>query len=899
MASSLYTTTTTTTTTTISLFLLYSALLPYPTLSGRVFNHSITPNFTASFLQFVDHSGAFLASKSGSFQARITNSKQESQSYYLVIIHVLSNTIVWSANRNTPISESSELRFSPDGLTLYNETGHSIWSTPSKKRPSSVSSLQLLESGNLIMVDGMNKTVWESFDSPTDVIVMGQELLVGKSLVSSVNEEDLSEGSYRFVIGENDAILQWNRMTYYKLSMDTKAFRDTSLAVEYMVMNFTGMYLMGSNGTVVVIRVILHNSNAVTDDSSTFRILKLDPNGVFSIVKIDATDRSQTPEFMGPADICRVPSICRRLNVCTNGGICQCAPGFHSDPIMKNGDCVPADNSLDLPDSCDGSLSSNGTAVKYMSMRDNLDYFSNDFMDPILRNVTVSVCQDLCSRNCSCLGIFHSQDSGSCYAIQNYLGSLMMKSNPARDKDRLGYIKAIVVGNPNGNSEDKKSNFPVLAMVLLPSLGVLLIAMVPTIIWLRRRRRRRKWARNVNKKTGRANSSSSAEGEFEFSAIPGLPVRFNYDELVVATEDFKTRIGSGGFGTVYKGTLQDGADVAVKKITCLGAQGKREFLSEIGIIGKIHHVNLVRLKGFCTHGGQKFLVFEYMNRGSLDRSLFGNDGPALEWQERYEIALGTARGLAYLHTGCEHKILHCDVKPENILLHDKLQVKISDFGLSKLLSPEESGLFTTLRGTRGYLAPEWLTSSAISDRTDVYSYGMVLLEILRGKKNSSAQTRSNNISGNNINTGDNRSSSSSGESGHRLIYFPLYALEMHEEGRYSELVDPRLGGKVRMEEVEKLVRVALCCVQEEPSLRPSMSNVVGMLEGILPLGEPRIESLNFLRFYGRRFTEASRLEENNEQNEVILYRQPLGNSSTTGSYNSFSYMSSHQLSGPR
>lgn len=748
------------------------------------------------------------------------------------------------------------------------------------------------------MVDAMNKTVWESFDSPTDVIVMGQELRVGKSLVSSVNEEDLSEGSYRFVIGENDAMLQWNGMTYYKLSMDTKAFRDTIFAVEYMVMNFTAMYLMGSNGTAVVIRVVLHNSNAAVDDSSTFRILKLDPNGVFSIVKIDARDRSQIIEFTGPTDKCRVPSICRRLNVCTNGGMCQCAQGFHTDPMKKNGDCIPADNSLDLPDSCDGSSSSNGTSLKYMSLRDNLDYFSNDFMDPMLRYVNLSVCQDLCSRNCSCLGIFHSQDSGSCYAIDNYLGSIMIKSNPARDEDRLGYVKVMVVENPNGDLEEKKSDFPVLAIVLLPSLGVLLVAMVlvPTIIWLRRRR---KWARNVNKKSGRANSSSSAEGEFEFSGILGLPVRFNYDELVAATEDFKTRIGSGGFGTVYKGTLRDGVDIAVKKITCLGAQGKREFLTEIGIIGKIHHVNLVRLKGFCTHGGQKFLVFEYMNRGSLDRTLFGNDGPALEWQERYEIALGTARGLAYLHTGCEHKILHCDVKPENILLHNKLQVKISDFGLSKLLSPEESGFFTTLRGTRGYLAPEWLTSSAISDRTDVYSYGMVLLEILRGKKNSSAQTPSNNNAGNNINTGNNQHSSSSGECGHRLIYFPLYALEMHEEGRYSELVDPRLGGRVRMEEVEKLVRVALCCVHEEPSLRPSMSNVVGMLEGVLPLGEPRMESLNFLRFYGRRFTEASRLEENNEQNEFILNRQPLGNSSTTGSYNSFSYTSSHQLSGPR
>ncbi|KAL2532852.1 G-type lectin S-receptor-like serine/threonine-protein kinase [Abeliophyllum distichum] len=331
MASSLYITTTTT----ISLFLLYCALLPFPTLSGPVFISSITPNFTASFLQFVDNSGAFLASKNGSFQARITNSRPESQSYYFVIIHVPSNTIVWSANRNTPISQSSQLRFTPDGLTLYNDTGHPIWSTPPKIRPSSVSSLQLLESGNLIMVDGMKSTVWESFDFPTDVIVTGQELRVGKSLVSSVSEEDFSEGNYRFVIGDSDAILQWNGMTYWKLSMDTKAVRDTNFPVDYMVMNFTAMYLMGSmgsNGTAVVIRVVLPDSNAVLEDSSTFRILKLETNGVFSIVKINARDRSQIQEYTGPADRCRVPFVCRKLSVCTNGGMCQCAPGFHTDP---------------------------------------------------------------------------------------------------------------------------------------------------------------------------------------------------------------------------------------------------------------------------------------------------------------------------------------------------------------------------------------------------------------------------------------------------------------------------------------------------------------------------------------------------------------------------------------
>ncbi|GFP90617.1 g-type lectin s-receptor-like serine/threonine-protein kinase at5g35370 [Phtheirospermum japonicum] len=631
-------------------------------------------------------------------------------------------------------------------------------------------------------------------------------------------------------------------------------------------MNLTGVYLIGDSGDVVVIKVIL---NEALNDSSSFYIAKLDSKGVFSVVRIDNTDEPNTQDFRWPADNCRIPSVCGKCGVCSNGGSCQCAPGFHPDPRRTNGDCVPTDRDLAMPGPCNAS-SSNYTTIKYLNMREDLDYFSNDFIDPVMNNVNLSACEGLCSRNCSCLGIFYSRNSSSCYVIRDYLGSFRIKSTSTRDSNRSGFIKTIVAGNSSGQSPDKKSDFPIVAVVLLPSSGVILIAVVGTLIWLRRRRRRR-----------------SGEGDIGFVSIPGLPVRFDYKELAVATEGFKTQIGSGGFGTVYKGTLHDGTDVAVKKITCMGSRGNREFLTEIAVIGKIHHVNLVRLKGFCAHRGQRFLVYEFMSRGSLDRTLFNNE-PVLGWRERYEIALGTARGLSYLHTGCEHKIVHCDVKPENILLHDNSQVKISDFGLSKLLSPEQSGLFTTMRGTRGYLAPEWLTSSAISDKTDVYSYGMVLLEIVRGKKNSSAQQMPSN-------NNNNKSASA-----HQLVYFPLLALEMHEAGRYLELVDPRLAGRVRSEEVERLVRVALCCVQEEPNLRPSMSNVVGMLEGGMPVGEPRMESLNFLRFYGRRFTETSRGGgggEGNGRNEFVLYREPMTNS--TSLYNSLSYMSSQQVSGPR
>ncbi|KAG0451575.1 hypothetical protein HPP92_026346 [Vanilla planifolia] len=339
-----------------------------------------------------------------------------------------------------------------------------------------------------------------------------------------------------------------------------------------------------------------------------------------------------------------------------------------------------------------------------------------------------------------------------------------------------------------------------------------------------------------------ALDGSDSDSDSDDIFIPGLPTRFLYADLVTATDNFSTKIGSGGFGEVFKGVLPDNTEVAVKRISA-GVGGsvriKREFCTEIAVIGSIHHINLVRLRGFCAENRRRLLVYEYMNRGSLDRSLFGGPGaPVLEWGERMEIAIGAARGLSYLHSGCDRTIVHCDVKPENILLHDGGSVKISDFGLAKLLTPEQSGLFTTMRGTRGYLAPEWLTNTPISERTDVYSYGMVLLEIIRGRKNRG---------------GGEVSSSGSSGSGGDFGYFPMVALDMHERGSYTELADPRLEGRVTAEEVGRAVKVALCCLHEEPQLRPTMATVVAMLKGTIEVARPRPDALGFLRLYGRGF----------------------------------------------
>lgn len=731
-----------------------------------------------------------------------------------------------------------------------------------------------------MLLDRYNASMWQSFDYPTDTVVMGQPIYVGRMLRSPVSDSDLSTGDYRFYVTSEDAVLQWESQDYWKLSMETRAFKNSNLEISFMEMNRSGLYLFNGNGSVVVWQMIF------SSPSSDFVFVKLDYKGRFNVFLFSGT--SQNTEFTAPADDCGLPNTCGEMGLCRDGLGCTCPSGFRASTTAAGG-CVPS-NGNGLSD-----CSSNSSSYSYMELADGTQYFANKFVNPTTSRSDLNTCRDLCSKNCSCLGFFYTNSSGSCYLLRNRLGSVFTSSSNS-DEDDKGYVKTVVNGSPteatnSANSEQNSGgSLPIWALILIPCAVVFFLIILSSAAFLWRRR----WqvSKTMTIKLGRPNSSSSSD--FDPISIPGLPVRFKYEELESATNNFRIQIGSGGFGSVYKGTLPDKTVVAVKKISNIGVQGKKEFCTEIAVIGNIHHVNLVSLRGYCAQGMQRLLVYEYMNMGSLDRSLFGV-GPVLEWQERVDIALGTARGLAYLHGGCEHKIIHCDIKPENILLHDHSQVKISDFGLSKLMTPEQSNLFTTMRGTRGYLAPEWLTNSAISDRTDVYSYGMVLLEITRGRKNcylhgqGQVQVRSHG----------EESGGSSSSSGSETDYFPLFALEMHEQGKYLELADPRLEGRVASEQVEKLVRIALCCVHEEPMLRPSMATVVAMLEGGLPLGEPRVESLNFLRFYGRRFTEPAMGEGGGENGFLYRVGTTSLTSSSSGTHAAWSYLSSQVVSGPR
>jgi hypothetical protein len=521
------------------------------------------------------------------------------------------------------------------------------------------------------------------------------------------------------------------------------------------------------------------------------------------------------------------------------------------------------------------SSSSAATSYVYTSLGHGIGYFGSNFAVAVTAGDALPACRDLCSANCSCLGFLYKNSSKSCYLLHDQIGSV---SRANTNGDATVFVKTLPLpasSRGHGSGSSALSSITIVFGIVLPTIAAVVITFLLYMLAVRWFKNRPDGGKTKRKKThgghgrswfkmqmmslssSRASSKAPSDKgddnedhDDDEVLIPGLPARFTFAELETATSGFRSQIGSGGFGSVYRGELPDRTTVAVKRMNNLGTQGRREFLTEIAVIGNVHHVNLVKLRGFCAdRTRQMMLVYEFMSRGSLDQSLFKKK-TLLEWPERVGVCVGAARGLAYLHAGCDRKILHCDVKPENILLDERGGVKIADFGLAKLLSPEQSGIFTTMRGTRGYLAPEWLTDAPVSDKADVYSFGMVLLEILRGTKNSKLlqQDEEDTATGSVVSV-----SGSASSDGRASCYFPAVALEVHEEGgrRYAELVDPRLEGRADAAEVARVVRVALCCLHEDASLRPAMTAVAAMLDGSMEVCEPRSEQLAYLRMYGR------------------------------------------------
>ena len=295
------------------------------------------------------------------------------------------------------------------------------------------------------------------------------------------------------------------------------------------------------------------------------------------------------------------------------------------------------------------------------------------------------------------------------------------------------------------------------------------------------------------------------------------PKRYKYySEVKKMTNSFSCKLGQGGFGCVYKGKLSDGRLVAVKLLNNSKGNGE-DFINEVASISRTSHVNIVTLLGFCFKGTRRALIYEFMSNGSLDKFIFNrgssNEILNLEWNIKYQIAVGIARGLEYLYKGCHTRILHFDIKPHNVLLDEDFCPRISDFGLAKLCQRKESMVsMTHPRGTAGYIAPEVFCGNfgEVSHKSDVYSYGMLVLEMIGGRKNIDAQVSHSS-----------------------QIYFPTWIYKRLQSGEDLTVLHHVFTKKEEVETARKMVLVSFWCIQPNPSDRPSIDKVVEMLEGSL------------------------------------------------------------------
>eukprot|EP01018_Ginkgo_biloba_P038050 Gb_14825 [translate_table: standard] len=723
-------------------------------------------------------------------------------SYYLSILAFDTNSsqmnvsaLIWTANQNNPVLQNSTLEFGKDGdLVLRSPEGLTVWSANNSGLDVEIVTLSLCE-GDLRLVDADNDTVWSSLENPTDTLITGQLLDPGKRLKSSVSSTVLAEGNYSLVVKKCGIVLFYNHssmsMPYWIWAMDgandlASVDSDDCEFGGLMMENVSFSLLRSShiisapNSTPIDInplspRISFSNSES---DLSAYTYLKLDSNGVLKASSFTSgwADVFELDKYL--EDPCFSPKHCNSYGVCTNSQ-CSC----------PSSDFVPT-SSTTPDDGCRSrvTLEPNCTGKQKMLRLSGIDYFPNKYAKAL--KLSEDDCSGSCLEDCSCVAAFYWSDSGSCFHVWESLLSLKNTG----EKTRTAYLKIQL---------DRHSGSKISYTGLGIGLSSAVAALVFILLGIRHRLR--------NKRSADL-TTAEVEEEFKDYRPRGLFKRFNLKELQRATEGFGQKIGEGGFGRVYVGTIEGNKKIAVKRVEC-SRQGKKGFRAEIESLGNIQHVNLVHLLGFCAEGNELLLVYEYVVNGSLDRWIFrernGSCNTPLGWERRWKIANGVAHGLAYLHEQCRKCILHLDIKPQNILLDENLDAKISDFGLSCLMSSEQSRLETTLRGTPGYLAPEWLLETGISSKSDVYSLGMVLLELVSGRKNVEVSVEE------------------------ERRHYPSWAWRKIQEKGWSsvkELVDPRLHGDYDEEEVEIMLNLAFKCVQRESSSRPSMGEVVQILE---------------------------------------------------------------------
>lgn len=613
--------------------------------------------------------------------------------------------------------------------------------------------------------------------------------------------QTLRSGLYSFSLQTNGNLtLTWNKTIVYWNQASNSSI-DTNLTSPSLSLQPNGvMSIFDSNLTS---GAIVAYSSDYGEGSDILRFLRLDNDGNLRIYSSPRDSGTISARWAAVSDQCQVFGYCGTMGICSyndSNPICGC-PSLNFEPIDVNEARKGCKRKVEL-DNCPGNQ-----AMLTLEHAKFLTY------PPELKDQTffmgISGCRSNCLLSGSCTASTSVSD-GTGVCIMKTPGFVSGYKNPVLPSTSFVKVCEPVSPNPSplsqaaGNSKGWKLQAWIVVVVVIVTL-LILVALEGGFWW---------WCCRNSPKFG---GLSAQYALLEYAS--GAPVQFSHKELQRSTKGFKEKLGAGGFGAVYRGILANRTIVAVKQLEGI-EQGEKQFRMEVATISSTHHLNLVRLIGFCSEGRHRLLVYEFMKNGSLDNFLFAAEeqsGKLLNWEYRFNIALGTARGITYLHEECRDCIVHCDIKPENILLDENYNAKVSDFGLAKLINPKDHRYrtLTSVRGTRGYLAPEWLANLPITSKSDVYSYGMVLLEIVSGRRNFEVSDETNRKK------------------------FSVWAYEEFEKGNLQAIIDKRLvDQEINMEQVMRAIQVSFWCIQEQPSQRPMMGKVVQMLEGITEIEKP-------------------------------------------------------------
>ncbi|XP_058769167.1 G-type lectin S-receptor-like serine/threonine-protein kinase At4g27290 [Vicia villosa] len=779
-----------------------------PTFSKQNTFTTIAPN---QFIQYNDS----LVSAAGTFEAGFFNFGDSQRQYFGIWYKsILPRTIVWVANRNTPVQNSTGLlKLNDQGtLVILDGSKGAIWSSNSSRKMVKPVVLLLLDSGNLVVKDAKSSSenedlLWESFDYPGNTFLAGMKL-----------KSNLVTGPYRYLTSWRSSVDPAEGECSYRI--DTHGFPQ--------LVNAKGarfLYRGGSwNGFLFTgfpwnrMRRVLNLSAVFTDkefsyqyetlNSSTITRLVLDPYG--NSQRLIWSDGSQiwAAIVSRPADQCDNYVLCGINSNCNINDfpICECLKGFM--PKFQ-----PKWDSSNWSDGCVRKTHLNclhgDGFFKYTSMK--LPDTSSSWFD---KTLSLEECKTVCLKNCSCTAYANLDirygGSGCLLWFDNILD---MRRHPNQGQDI--YIRLASSEFDQLKNKRNLKRVGTLAGVIAFIIGLVVIILVILA---------------SKKKLGCIkmlfHKKETEDGE--------LATIFDFSTITNATNHFSNRnkLGEGGFGPVYKGIMVDGQEIAVKRLSKTSGQGTEEFKNEVKLMATLQHRNLVKLLGCSIQHDEKLLIYEFMPNRSLDYFIFDTTrSKLLNWTKRLEIIDGIARGLLYLHQDSTLRILHRDLKTSNILLDSDMIPKISDFGLARSFMGDQAEANTNrVMGTYGYMPPEYAVHGSFSIKSDVFSFGVVVLEIISGRKN-------------------------------RGFCDPLHHLNLlgHAwrlwiEDRPLELMDEVLSDAAVCSEIIRVIHVALLCVQQKPENRPNMSSVVFMLKGGTLLPKPSKPGF----YAGRDFTSSTK-----------------------------------------